>query len=80
MTDSFCWSSVYAEPHSGKLDNSLRTLWLWDLERMGFSIEYPIVQTDHVRVTENQVKVLECLRHPETLLFSLALLLLRTEY
>lgn len=52
---------------TGEMPNVHFELWLWDLQRVGLSVEYPIIQADQVRGRKDQVEVFERLREPETL-------------
>lgn len=40
---------------------------IWPSQRMRLSIQHPLIQIDYIKLAKDQVKVLECLRQPETL-------------
>lgn len=36
-------------------------------KRMRFGIEHPVIQTNQLRLTKDQIEILQCLRSPKTL-------------
>jgi len=46
----------------------LSALSFRSLQRVRLSIEDVVIKTDEVRLAKDEIEVLQCLRHPETLL------------
>lgn len=45
----------------------LGVLLFWPPEGVSFGIQYKVVEANQIRRRENQIEVLQCLRHPEAL-------------